>query len=281
MPRLRRIRERLMTFGQAAVPARTVANLVAELDGLIVDAIDNAPRSLQKRIGPSELGIPCDLKIAYKLLGHPEVNDGRSVAWKPFIGTAVHDALKVLLELANYALPGWNEHGRSRYLVEERVTVGQVNGDDIDGSCDLYVDGLVLDWKIVGGDQLRKYKKEGPGEQYRRQAHLYAYGWAQKGLHVTDVAVYFLPRDQEWRQRHVWTEPYDPQVALDTVAKVDGIAKLTAALGVNALPLLQTGDAYCRSCPWLKPGSTDLAGGCAGHPDAAPAVPDSLTSLIA
>lgn len=254
--------------------------LVAELDALIEHAIANAPRTLQEEMGPSELGMPCDRKIGYKLLRWPQVNTGQPLAWKAFIGTAVHSALQVILATANYTLPNWKVDGVDRYLVEEKVTVGHVNGDDIDGSCDLYLDGLVLDWKIPGDEQLRKYKKEGPGEQYRKQAHLYGYGWAQRGYPVHHVAVYFLPRNQQWRQRYVWHEPYDPQVALDAVAKVDGIAKLTAALGPAALPLLKTGDAFCRSCPWLRPGSTDLAGGCAGHPDAFKGS-DSLTSLIA
>ncbi|GII84576.1 hypothetical protein Ssi03_25660 [Sphaerisporangium siamense] len=254
--------------------------LVAELDGVIESAIANAPRSLQTRIGPSEMGIPCDLRLGYKLLGHPETNAARSVAWKPFVGTAVHDSLKLVFSFANYALPTWAEDGIPRYHVEEKVVVGQVNGDDIDGSCDMYVDGTVVDWKIVGGPSLRKYKAEGPGDQYRKQAHLYGWGWAQRGFPVENVAVYFLPRDQEWRQRYFWSEPFDEALALETVSKVDGIAKLVGALGVRALPLLRTAPAWCRSCPWLAPGSTDLARGCPGHPDAT--APDSsLTSLIA
>lgn len=50
--------------------------------------IHHHPRSQQKRIGPSEIGNPCDRRIGYKLLGHPERERGD--AWKPTVGTAVH-----------------------------------------------------------------------------------------------------------------------------------------------------------------------------------------------
>ncbi len=260
--------------------AAAFEQLVEELDQIIIDGINNQPRSLQKRIGPSEMGTPCDLRIGYKLLDQPPVNVEDRVAWKPWIGTQVHDGLGCLFELANAKFPP-RPNGDYRFLVEWKLDICQINGDDVDGNCDLYADANVIDWKIVGGEQLRKYKKNGPGDQYRTQAHLYGYGWAQKGYPVDRVAVYFLPRDQEFRQRYCWSEPYDEQVALDAITRVDGIARLAAALGPAALPLLKTGDAYCRFCPWFRPGSTDLAGGCAGHPDALPAPDTTLESLIA
>jgi hypothetical protein len=241
-----------------------VQALVAELDGLIEAHINNAPRSLQTAIGPSELGIPCDLRLGYKLAGHPQVNTDQPLSWKAWIGTNVH-----------------TENGEDRYLLEERVTVGGVNGEDICGNCDLYVDGVVLDWKIPGGSTLRKYKKEGPGEQYEVQAHMYGLGWENRGYPVSDVAIYFLPRDQEWRQRHLWTAPYDRQRALNALSRVDGIAKLTAALGPQVFPLLRRRESWCRSCPWLKPGSTDLTRGCPGDPDVAEEASSELLDLIA
>jgi hypothetical protein len=58
--------------------------------------ITHHPRSLQKRIGPSEIGNPCDRRIGYKLLGQPE--NPRGDAWKPTIGTAVHAWLEEALD---------------------------------------------------------------------------------------------------------------------------------------------------------------------------------------
>jgi len=68
---------------------------------VIRGAIANHPRSLQKRIGPSEIGTPCDRRIGYKLLGQEE--NPRGDAWKPTVGTAVHGWLEKALEDANLA----------------------------------------------------------------------------------------------------------------------------------------------------------------------------------
>lgn len=264
-----------MTISQKVLDQRN------ELDGLIEAHINNAPRSLQVEPGPSELGIPCDLRLGYKLSRHPEVNVDRPLSWKAWIGTNVHRGLEELLTLANFALPNWHIDGQSRYVVEERVTVGTVNGTDISGNSDLCIDGVIWDWKIPGGNTLRQYKKEGPGEQYEVQEHLYGLGWELRGVEVTDVAIYFLPRDQEWKQRHLWSEPYDRQRALDALSRGDGIAQLTDALGPAAFPLLKRKASWCRSCPWLLPGSTDLALGCPGDPDVAAEAASDLLDLIA
>jgi len=259
-----------------------VEQLVADLDAAIEHGIRTQPRSLQRRIGPSEMGIPCDLRIAYRLLGTPECNPVvRRLPWKPFVGTAMHEAIATIAEAANMADPSYDQAG-PRYLIEHRVPIAQVGGEDIDGSCDLYdrVSCTVLDWKIVGGAQLRRYKSNGPGEQYRTQVHLYGYGWRRRGYPVRHVAIYFLPRDQEWSQRHIWSEPYDEQIALDTITRVQGIAALASTLGAGALPLMQRRGSWCQFCPWHKPGSADLSGGCPGDPDALAKASAQFSDLI-
>lgn len=242
-----------------------------ELLHFIAEAINGAPRSLQKRIGPSEIGIPCARRIGYKLAGVPPVND-RGVAWKPAIGTAVHDWLARVMVAANRSLGEMPAAlgGGPRFLVEHKVRVGRTLNEDIDGSCDLYdrATGLVCDWKVVGGEQLRKYKANGPGDQYRIQAHTYGRGWQLRGENVQHVAVFFLPRDRELDKAHFWWEPYSEQVCVDALTRVEGIAKLTNALGRRALPLLPTADAWCGYCPHYLPASTDLENSCPGHRDA-------------
>ena len=263
-------------------PNAGVEQLVADLDAAIEHGIRTQPRSLQRRIGPSEMGIPCDLRIAYRLLGTPECNPVvRRLPWKPFVGTAMHAAIATIAESANMADPSYDQAG-PRYLIEHRVPIAQVGGEDIDGSCDLYdrLTATVLDWKIVGGAQLRRYKADGPGEQYRTQVHLYGYGWRRRGYPVRHVAIYFLPRDQEWSQRHIWSEPYDEQIALDTITRVQGIAALASTLGAGALPLMQRRGSWCQFCPWHKPGSADLSGGCPGDPDALEKASAQFSDLI-
>lgn len=257
----------------------------AELLHFITEAISNDPRSLQKRIGPSEIGIPCARRIGYKLAGVQPVND-RGVPWKPFIGTAVHAALATIFTNASATLgelPA-SMGGGPRFLVEQKVVVGQILADDIDGSCDLFdrATATVIDWKIVGGEQLTKYRKNGPGEQYRIQGHTYGRGWQLRGEDVQHVAVFFLPRDRELDKAFWWHEPYDETVAPKALDRVEGIAKLTAALGPAALPMLPTADAWCRYCPNFRPGSQDLAVACPGDPKSTPrSSSSSLQSLIA
>jgi hypothetical protein len=137
-----------------------------ELLAFIEHGISQQPRSLQKRIGPSEIGHPCARRIGYKLLGHDEVNTG-DVPWLPFIGTSVHAGLEGIFDQANLHLADGNGAnpmtGQERFLIENKVTTCNL-GDDIDGSTDLYdrVTATVIDWKIVGATQRKKYRSKGP-----------------------------------------------------------------------------------------------------------------------
>lgn len=231
---------------------------------LIEDAITNHPRSQQERIGPSEMGHPCARRIGYKLLGHPE-NTG-SPNWKATVGTALHAWLETVLDQANVDYEAKTKSGQERFLVETKVTVGQILDQDIDGSCDVYdrATATVIDWKSVGPTQLTKYKKLGPGPQYRAQAHLYGRGWQNRGVPVDTVMVVFLPRNGELAESYVWHEVYDEQVALNALQRANGIALAAQALGVKVLEQLPTADAFCHMCPYYKARSTDLSQGCPG-----------------
>lgn len=239
--------------------------VVAEYLHVVKDAITNHPRSLQKKIGPSELGHPCVRRIGYKLLGAPDLNPVQDTPWLPTVGTGVHGWLEDTFTSAN------TDKDDARWLTELRVSVGQVGGVDVTGSMDLYdrCTATVIDHKIVGPSTLKKYKRSGPGDQYRSQIHLYGRGARLRGLPVDTVMIAFLPRNDELRNAYFWHEPYDEQVALAALQRANGIAATTAALGVQALPVLPTADAYCYRCPFYKAGSTDLTQGCPGDPAAA------------
>src|SRR5690606_9835356 len=140
-----------------------------------------------------------------------------------------------------------------------------IAGEPVEGNSDLYVDGTVVDFKVVGSSTLRRVKKERhPGDQYRIQTHLYGRGHQRAGRDVHTVAVWFLPRDQELAGAYFWSEPYDEQIAVDALTRAEGIATLAGQLGTGAAALLPAVEAYCRSCPFFKPGSADLASGCPG-----------------
>ena len=134
--------------------------------GVVEHAIANHPRSLQVAAGPSELGHPCKARLAYKFAGAPEVNPNRRTPWKPTVGTAVHTWLDETFSAANQGRDDYDATG-GRYWCEVRVNVGEILGQAIEGNCDLFVGnpastvpGKVVDFKIVGDDQLRKYKRE-------------------------------------------------------------------------------------------------------------------------
>lgn len=117
----------------------------------------------------------------------------------------------------------------------------------------------------VGPSSLKKYKASGPGDQYRTQAHLYGKGWANRGHKVTRVAISFLPRNDQLTGRYWWSEPYDPTIADNALARLARIHGAVAAVGAPVLAALPIADDHCLHCPFLATGSTDPANGCPGH----------------
>lgn len=226
----------------ATLPPRTAPFAAAGVDGaatelraVIEDAIVNSPRSLQKQIGPSEIGDPCDHCLAAKLAGWSKNDDG--IPWLPFIGTSVHAELERIITDHEISRNALHTTGM-RWLCENRVTVGQIGGVDISGSTDLFdtQTGATFDWKIVGESTLRKARKGTPSQTYRVQAHLYGRGWVAAGHEVRDVAIWFLPRnDAAGITRGVlWHEPYDEQIALDALARANRLhANLTALASIS------------------------------------------------
>ncbi|WP_433259218.1 hypothetical protein ACQPYK_49505 (plasmid) [Streptosporangium sp. CA-135522] len=236
-------------------------DVIQHLDAALKHAITHQPRSLQKRLGPSEIGCECDRRLGFHLAGVAPCNP--HVPWLAYIGTAMHAQLAT--DLKGVVLPNgaW-------VLVEQKVDVGRIGGEDIDGTSDVYVGfpdgvtGIVIDWKLVGKTSLQRYRSRGPGQQYRVQVHEYGLGFRRRGLPVTHVAIAFLPRNQELVHRHWWYEPYDEQIALNANKRTDAIAAAVDTVGPAVLPLLRTADANCPYCPWFRPGSADLTRSCSG-----------------
>lgn len=235
------------------VPPEPDENLGLLLRSHIEEDIVNQPRSQQARIGPSELGIPCDRCLAHKLAGTPErVTAHRQ--WLPYVGTAMHAQLADAFMERNQAT-GAN----MRWLVETTVSVGDIDGVDITGHADLFdlATGTVVDWKLVGKTTLDNALKpnpktglaNGPTPQYRVQAHLYGRGFTRRGLTVNRVAIYYLPRNGlSLRDGWYWSEPYDERIAIGALDRANRIAKAIKAVGALALiPNLPTAP-RCMSC---------------------------------
>ena len=225
-----------------------------EIQRNIGNAAANAPRSLQKTVGPSEVGSPCIRRIGYKLLDVEPVN--KPDTWLATIGTAVHSWMASTYEAENSRL------AEPRYLVEQRVEVAPGLG----GSVDLYdiERGLVLDWKVVGDSSLKRYKSAGPGEQYRTQVHLYGLGFKNAGYDVKHVGIAFLPRGGSLRGMHIWSEPFDESIAQDGINRLNLAREVVGAGGTAAIPLLPATESYCHFCPFHLPASTELLVGCPG-----------------
>jgi len=232
---------------------------LAELQHVIEHAITHQPRSLQTRIGPSELGTPCDHCLAAKLAGWPRTDDG--IPWLPYIGTAMHAQLEdvfVQLEIDRNAM-----HSTGlRYETEADVLVGQVMGQDIWGSTDLldHAVGMTVDWKIVGATTLRAAKAAGPSPVYRAQADLYAKGWNDAGVRVDHVAIAYLPRNSISLDDAVWwTAPHDRSRAEQALERAN-------RLGANITALRALGDAAVAA--WIGGLPRDRScHDCARYPD--------------
>ena len=231
-----------------------------ELIAIIKEGIFTQPRNTQRMIGPSEIGVECDRRLGYKWAGTAESNP-QSVAWKPYVGTALHAQFAEIFEST--------EQLRQRYLVENKVTVGTVAKQDITGTCDLFdiASGTVWDWKFTTKNKIvRDYRSKGPGEQYRIQAHLYGKGYVNAGFDVHNVGVFFFTRDGDFTDRYDWSEPFDISIADAALARMDGIATSIDSLGDDfVLPQLATAKAFCNFCPYFKRDSTDFSQACNGH----------------
>lgn len=250
-----------MTLGTfAPSPVRTAHPLAADIRSVVVTHERTRPRSLQRALGPSEVGDQCARKLAYKMLHHTVSNED-SDPWAAIIGTATHAWLADAFLAANMRL------GRIRYLVETAVTVRP----GLSGSCDLYdVDvATVIDHKIVGTTSMREYKAHGPRPAYRVQAHLYGAGFINLGLPVERVALAFYPRGGLLSGLYIWDEPYDPDVATAALARQDQILEAACALDVEHHPenykhLPRSAGHACTYCPFWAPGP-DTGNGCPGH----------------
>lgn len=200
-----------------------------------------AERSQQRNLGPSQIGMACTRCLARHVLGIPVTREFDD-PWCRIIGTATHDWLDGAAATANVR----NDH--ARWYPEVRVqpdTELLPSG----GKCDLFdsVTRTVIDHKVVGDAPLKKYRLNGPGEQYRTQAHLYGLGYSNAGHDVMNVAVAFWKRGGRLNDLYVWTEPYERAVAEKALTRYRTIRDQALTLGAAILPHLPA-DPDCWDC---------------------------------
>lgn len=218
-------------------------------------------RSVQEHLGPSEVGHPCDRRIAMRLMRIPFVNPGGD-NWASFIGTCTHVGLAEMLE--------WADANQGRFAVEVPLTfpskhVPKGTSDALDR-----VLCLVEDHKVQGTYAAVKLRTKGPSETYRIQGHVYGLGQKLKGEKITDIAIVSWPRDKgNLDDLYVWTEPFDVKLARAALKRVDDIAKATSrtadreALEIAREFPIDTSES-CSYCPFYAKNDKEMTRGCPG-----------------
>ena len=234
--------------------------LADRIKAVVNNRSSNAPRSQQKRIGLSEVGEVCIRKTSYKLLDWEKTNPATD-PWASISGTAIHSWLASAFE----ELP-------DQYLVEHPVKVT----DELGGTADLFdiTNKMVIDHKCVGATAMKSRKKDGMTHQQRVQCNLYALGFENEGYEVEKVALAFYPLGGRLDGLHTIVEPYNRQLALDAIQRLEDTQVLLWQLDPEGNPqnwdlIPKTPTRACSYCPWFLPFSTDGSKGCSGEENAA------------
>lgn len=160
-----------------------------------------------------------------------EYNDG-GFGLGAWIGTAVHAYIEATMNL-----PG--------AIAEQKNFIYELKGyGTIKGSTDLFLDGHVFDWKVLGKanmDKLRRLYRERPGviptSSYRAQQHLYGYGWELLGYKVNTVNILAIPKlSNEISDIRWFTEIYNPEIALKYLERLERIWKYVQDGRLEKLP---------------------------------------------
>ena len=238
-----------MQFSSPVSPAQAVAD---RLRMAITAKAAYAPRSRQTALGLSEVGDPCSRKLAYKSLGISKTNVMND-PWPSISGTAIH----------SWLADCFGED--SNFLVEKRVQAATGLG----GTVDLYdiSNSLVIDHKCVGTNSMKARMRDGMTQTQRVQLSLYALGLENEGHHPTQIACAYYPLGGRLDALYVILEPYERQVALDAIERINTLHGALEILSIHQIPATPT--SMCNYCSWFIPNSTDLALGCPGQVDAA------------
>jgi len=240
--------------------------LKQELSEIILWNEQSSPRSLQKSLGPSELGDPCDRRIAYKIAGAVPVNIWAD-PWPAIVGTAIHDWLEKAINLYQ------DRVGDRGWLTELRVSPDPM----VQGRSDVFNTRTktILDYKTTGADKMRKlHRGQPPSPGYITQVHLYGLGHERAGREVKNVALLFFPRSGWLDDAFVWHEPYNREVALDALQRMYRIGFQLMDMDIETNPhrfqlINPTPGDNCVWCPFFsKEKSYDMTadlGGCPGR----------------
>lgn len=196
---------------------------------LLLEVDRRRPRSMQTRIGMSELG-GCRRRAGYRLAGAEHTDASGSV--QAVMGTAIHDAIAKVL--ADVAQPG--------DLVEHEVEFAGILGH-----LDRYeaASRTVCDVKTTSSRWLEHVKVNGVSREHLWQTHGYAAGLIAQGIDVRRVRIDYLARDtgEEWSV----TLPFQPSIIAEALAWV---AEVRSG-DLDMLPRDYAPDSpFCSNCPF-------------------------------
>lgn len=245
-----------------------------------LDDAEVAPRSVQRHLGPSELGVECDRQVAGKMAGLQTTNHVVD-PWPSIRGRALHAH-------AEGVFGGDNTRHGDRWLTERRVTPHP----DHPGTADLYDARwqAVVDHKFLGESSMAKIRAD-PPRKYRRQLYLYGLGYLREGLPVRRVVLVAYPATSgsldgiyvhEWpfaaqgTLASLYAEPAAELLAVfaDTARRTAQAAGIAAGrLTLRDVPA--TPGEECYFCPLFRPQAAHDSGpGCPGTTAPAPLSPD-------
>lgn len=244
-------------------PRDALTVLAEDLRSDLTDVIrwtdNHSSRSLQKTIGPSELGDPCERKIGYRLAGVKEMNEW-SDPLPAIVGTAIHAWLERAITQFQAV------HHMDRWVTESTVQVDAL----LRGHVDLYdrETHTIIDFKTVSPTKLKDWKSKGPSEQHIDQVNLYAMGKVNAGEMVRYVALVAIPRSGWLSDVRVWTGLYEPARAQRALDRMYSIADKLIAMGeeIDFSQLPAQPGRGCSFCPWYVGGDGDASeAGCPGN----------------
>lgn len=234
--------------------------LASAFRGVVRRASEQAPRSQQTHLGPSELGVECDRQVVAKLVGLPRTNHVGD-PWPSVVGTAVHAWLE----------DAFSQDDPVRWLTERRVAPV----DEHPGTADLYDENTrtVIDHKVLGVTTHNELRTEGPSRQYFVQLMLYALGYFRAGYAVDAIAIAAWPRTKSTiNGLYVWHHPITQddwalvRTVLDQTKERKTMADLVGRGLLDIMEIPHTPSRMCFFCPIYRPeAATDGGYGCPGQ----------------
>lgn len=238
-----------------------------ELKGIIRRYAARSPRSIQKSLGPSELGEVCDRQVVAKMAGSKHTNNVGD-PWASIMGTAGHAYVEGAFNWDNQT------EGYTRWITEQRVTPDP-GPDPHPGTADLYdaFNRALVDHKFLGESSMSKLKSKGPKHTYFVQLLLYRRGFMQLGLPVDRVVLVAWPRTKSsLDEMYVWehTPTAEDEALVDEVLRKTQarqyVASEVRAGRLNIMDVTPTpSDDSCYFCNLYRPQSAyDGKFGCPG-----------------